>query len=146
MRKSSNRIPFSWTLLVISLLQFSVWSIGVSEAHSRDFFLRQQNSLKSCSVSRQTEIRKEIHCDQHLFRKFVQEKQPLAQAPVNEKVTSSFATTSAEKLTLFLVVITNNSETSNEAAAAQPSAAAVSFSPSSVLSNSFSPLSLSFSL
>jgi hypothetical protein len=45
-RRTSDRIPFSYSLLVISLLHFSVYSIGVSEAHSRDFFLRELNSIK----------------------------------------------------------------------------------------------------
>jgi len=44
----SDRIPFSWTLLLIALLHFSVWSIGVSESHSTAFFLRHTKDLNTC--------------------------------------------------------------------------------------------------
>lgn len=44
--RDNTRIPFSWTLLFIALLHFSVYSIGVCETHSRDFFLRENTNQK----------------------------------------------------------------------------------------------------
>jgi len=45
-RITEDYIPFSWTLLFIALLHFSVYSFGVCEAPAKDFFIRESNSLK----------------------------------------------------------------------------------------------------
>ncbi len=121
------------------LFQFSVWSIGVSEAHARDFFVRQQNSLKSCSIDNSntdhSEVRKELHCEQHLelFRKYVQENHPVIQdPPINDKATATFAETSAQKLTLFSLILSNNKNSDTPSAASVAPAFAALFSLSAV--------------
>lgn len=50
--RDREHIPFSWTLLCIALLHFSVWSIGVCESHSKAFFVREQQNQKSIHLSR----------------------------------------------------------------------------------------------
>jgi hypothetical protein len=46
--KSKNVIPFSWALLIISLLHLTVWSIGVHSAVGAEVFLvRETNNFKN---------------------------------------------------------------------------------------------------
>jgi hypothetical protein len=49
MQSTAHRIPFSWTLLLISLAYFAVFSVGVCEqSFARDFFVREQTNLTLC--------------------------------------------------------------------------------------------------
>jgi hypothetical protein len=44
---STDSAHFSWAIFIIGILHCLVWSLGVSESYSRDFFARQQFSLRA---------------------------------------------------------------------------------------------------
>lgn len=44
---STDSAHFSWAIFIIGILHCLVWSLGVSESYSRDFFTRQQFSLRA---------------------------------------------------------------------------------------------------
>lgn len=45
---SDFSIPFSWSLFFLAVLQFSVWSLGVYEAHAKSFFASHTSLIKTC--------------------------------------------------------------------------------------------------
>src|SRR4051794_40052636 len=46
-KRSSDSLQFSWSIFLIGILHCLVWSLGVGESYSRDFFSTQNISLKS---------------------------------------------------------------------------------------------------
>ena len=44
---NSETLHFSWSIFLIGILHCLVWSLGVGESYSRDFFCTQNISLKS---------------------------------------------------------------------------------------------------
>lgn len=88
----SDRIPFSWTLLLLSLLHFSVWSIGVCESHSAEYFLRHTKELNTCYSPRLDQEflleqeRQESHLEsKQIFLHNVQEQLKSADFKVSDK-------------------------------------------------------------
>lgn len=47
---ATDSVPFSYTLLFIAVLHFSVWSLGVCEAPARDFYTREIANCKSIDI------------------------------------------------------------------------------------------------
>ena len=56
MRRKFCSISYSYTLLVVALLHASVWSIGVCESHSRQFFLREHDNIQAAAGSNPTSL------------------------------------------------------------------------------------------
>jgi len=56
-----DRIPISWTLLALSILHFTIWSVGVCEEPARDFFLRQTNNVREGGSPVQVTVQLYLH-------------------------------------------------------------------------------------
>jgi hypothetical protein len=46
-KRVKREIPFSWALLFISILEISVWSIGLGEDSAREFFIRENFNVRT---------------------------------------------------------------------------------------------------
>lgn len=46
---SAEFVPFSWTLFVVAVLHFSVWSLGVCCPPAQCYFAAHTSSLKTCN-------------------------------------------------------------------------------------------------
>lgn len=90
---STDRIPFSWALLLLALLHFSVFSIGVCESHSRDFFLRHNSDLNTCYSPRSQieperpvkQIDETLLLQQQTAASFAHEQEHLAQSSLDKQ-------------------------------------------------------------
>lgn len=49
-KKIKREIPFSWALLFISILEISVWSIGVGEKGVQDYFARENSNFSTSLI------------------------------------------------------------------------------------------------
>ena len=48
--RKNKEIPFSWALLLIAILEISVWSAGLRESPVREYLIRENNNIRT-SVS-----------------------------------------------------------------------------------------------
>lgn len=125
--RDRQRLPFSYTLFLIAILHFSVWSIGVCESHSRGFFVREQQNQKSINLSDFQPHCRFIH--QHLavdpeelIRSQVLEYQnKVLCEQKNSKLDPIARTVAPAESTFFFFPIFTGEETSSEAPA-NPSA------------------------
>jgi hypothetical protein len=46
-KKIKREIPFSWALLFISILEISVWSIGLREDPVKEYFIRENLNVRT---------------------------------------------------------------------------------------------------
>lgn len=56
MRRKLCTISYSYTLLIVALLHASVWSVGVCESHSRQFFIREHDNIQAAAGSNPTSL------------------------------------------------------------------------------------------
>jgi len=85
-------------------MQFSVWSIGVSESHSKEFFVRETLGLKTC-YSPRSEYQEEFHLDQHSVQKHLEQFEFTHHEELDTSQPPPVILTSAAHLTLALLLL-----------------------------------------
>lgn len=102
-RASRLRLLF----IAVVMLQFSVWSIGVCESHSKEFFVRETLGLKTCYSPRSEyqEYSKEYHIDQHSVQKHLEKFEFTQEEELDKTQPPPVTLTSAAHLTLTLLLL-----------------------------------------